>query len=92
MYLPLPKLDYSQEMSVLFTATASAIDTPIKKPEEPENNISKIFVMRDSDKFEISVDLDNTLNCLKYKIFEQSKYHPSNQIIKFATKPLLNSV
>lgn len=44
------------------------------------------------DKYTIEVDLSNTLEVLKYKIFKTCRIHPQNQIIKFANKPLINPV
>jgi Ubiquitin family len=47
-------------------------------------------VIRDSDKFTINIDLNNTLAVLKFKIFLATKIHPANQIVKFAGTPLTN--
>ena len=36
--------------------------------------------------------MENTIAVLKYKLFKMTRIHPSNQIIKFAKKPLSNNV
>ena len=56
------------------------------------NKLSSVTVVKGNDKYTIEVDLDNTLEVLKYKIFMMSRIHPQNQIIKFANKPLINPV
>ena len=49
-------------------------------------------IIKGNNKYSVEIDLDNTVAVLKYKIFKITRIHPNNQIIKFATKPLSNSV
>jgi hypothetical protein len=90
MHLRLPKLDFSEEMWVIFTASPSTIDTAVPNLNEPINNSCFVSILRGTDKFQIQVDLDNSLESLRTKIFEVIKYHPLNQILKFGGKPLVN--
>jgi hypothetical protein len=41
-------------------------------------------------KFEI--DLSNTVSTLKYQLYQMTKIHPSNQILKFGTTVLTNDL
>jgi hypothetical protein len=76
-------------MWVVFTATPATIDAPVSKPE-PVVNPCKISILRGTDKLQVEVDLDNSLDSLRSRIFEVLKYHPLNQILKFGGKPLVN--
>lgn len=94
--MALPKLDYSQIHYVVFTKTSSACDVAPVLPMETKTNpemirITKSSVLNPLDiKFEI--DLSNTVNVLKYKVYEMTKIHPTNQIIKFGNTVLLNDL
>lgn len=76
-------------MWAVFTPSASALDTPVAKPQ-PIVNPVKISLLRGSDKVEVEVDLDNSLDSLRSHIFEVLKFHPQNQILKFGGKILAN--
>jgi hypothetical protein len=76
-------------MWAVFTNSPSAIDTAVAIPQ-PVVNACKISILRGTDKFQLEVDLDNSLDSLRSSIFELLKYHPLNQILKFGGKPLLN--
>lgn len=90
MHLSLPKLDFSQEMWVVFTASPSTIDTPVASFNLTVTNPTKISILRGSDKIQLEVDLDHSLDSLRTQIFEAIKYHPANQILKFGGKTLAN--
>jgi hypothetical protein len=68
------------------------VDQKVFEPATVSNKLSSVTVVKGNDKYTIEVDLDNTLEVLKYKIFMMSRIHPQNQIIKFANKPLINPV
>ena len=68
------------------------VDQKVVEPATVSNKLSSVTVVKGNDKYTIEVDLDNTLEVLKYKIFMMSRIHPQNQIIKFANKPLINPV
>lgn len=55
------------------------------------NNLCSISVIQGENKFNIDIDITNTLAVLRYKIYESTKIHPSNQIIKFGNLPLTNN-
>lgn len=76
-------------MWVIFTASPATIDTAVQKPE-PIVNACKISILRGTEKYQLEVDLDNSLDSLRSRIFELLKYHPLNQILKFGGKPLMN--
>lgn len=90
MHLPLPKLDFSQEMCVVFTASPSTIDVPVAKFNLPITNATKISILRGTDKIQLEVDLDHSLDSLRTLIFEAVSFHPANQILKFGGKILAN--
>ena len=92
-----PKIDYSRVHYIVFTKTPSVCDTvPVAPLLENKTNpqmirITKTSVLNPLDiKFEI--DLNNTLSVLKYRVFELSKVHPSNQILKFGNTILSNDL
>lgn len=62
------------------------------EPPTLSNKLSQISVTQGINKYTIDIDLENTLNVLKYRIFKITQIHPQNQIIKFANKPLANNV
>lgn len=74
-------------MCALFTPSPSTLETPVGKPQ-PIVNPVKISLLRGSDKVEVEVDLDNSLDSLRSRIFEVLKFHPQNQILKFGGKML----
>lgn len=76
-------------MWVVFTTSPATIDAPVGKAQ-PVLNPCKISILRGTDKFQLEVDLDNSLDSLRSRIFEVLKYHPLNQVLKFGGKPLLN--
>lgn len=76
-------------MWVVFTTSPATIDTPVANPQ-PVVNPCKISILRGTDKFQLEVDLDNSLESLRSSIYEVLKYHPLNQILKFGGKPLVN--
>lgn len=69
MHLPLPKLDFSQEMWVVFTASPSTIDAPVAKFNQPLVNATKVSILRGTDRINIEVDLDHSLDSLRALIF-----------------------
>jgi hypothetical protein len=90
------KIDYSKLHYIVFSKTASVCDVVPVAPMETKTNpqmirITKASVLNPLDiKFEI--DLTNTLSVLKFKVFELSKVHPSNQILKFGNNILSNDL
>lgn len=92
MHMRLPKLDFSEELYVIFTASESTVDEDVVEPVTLSGKLSQISVTRGNDKYTMEIDLDNTLSVLKYKIFKMTQIHPQNQTIKFANKPLANNV
>lgn len=68
MHFPLPKLDFTEEMWAVFTASPATIDTPVSKPEAIVNPV-KISILRGTDKFQLEVDIDNSLESLRSRIF-----------------------
>ncbi len=95
-FMNFPKIDYSKVHYIVFTKTPSVCDTVSVAPMETKASpqmirITKPSVLNPLDiKFEI--DLSNTLSVLKYKVFELSKIHPSNQILKFGNTVLANDL
>lgn len=53
MHLPLPKLDFSQEMWVVFTASPSTIDVPVAKFNQLISNATNISILRGNDKIQL---------------------------------------
>ena len=92
MHSQLPKLDFSEQLYITFTASPSFVDEEIVQPVTIEANIKKVSVTKGNNKYTVEVDLDNTLSVLKYKLFKITRIHPKNQILKFANKPLINDV
>ena len=92
MHRQLPKLDFSEEIYVVFTASASTVDEEVVQPAMLSGSQNEISIIKGSEKFTFEIDLDNTVSVLKYKIFKATRIHPLNQIVKFATKPLSNNV
>lgn len=92
MHMRLPKLDFSEELYVMFTDSSSAVDEEVVEPPSLSTEISQISIVRGLEKYAVEIDLGNTLSVLKYRIFKITQIHPQNQIIKFANKPLANNV
>lgn len=74
---------------MVFTNSPATIDTPVSKPEAVDKPC-KISIHRGADKFNVVVDLENSLDSLRSHIFEVLKYPPQNQILKFGGKQLDN--
>lgn len=68
MHFPLPKLDFSEEMWAIFTVSPATIDTPVSKPEAIVDPC-KITISRGTDKFQLEIDLNNSLESLRSRIF-----------------------
>lgn len=91
-----PKIDYSRFHYVVFTKTTSVFDNPPLLPMETKTNpevirITKPSVLNPIDiKFEI--DLSNSLAVLRHKVYELTKVHPVNQILKFGNNILSNDL
>jgi hypothetical protein len=76
----------------VFTASESTVDNFPVDPKEPTVNLTHLTISNDSERYNLEIDLDNTLYSLKYKIFEILKFHPTNQILKYGGKVLLNDL
>lgn len=86
----MPKLDFSRKHYVLFTATKSLSDQYPNQPQEVlENQVAIKVTFNNTENYTIKIDLSNPLTVLKYKVFQETGIHPTNQIIKFANAPLL---
>ena len=92
MNQPLPKLDFDEPHWVIFSPSESTLDTPAVDPNEPEKAASILFITKGDDKYEVKVDLDNSVATLKYRVYQVTKVHPHNQILKYAKKPLSNDI
>lgn len=91
-----PKIDYSKLHYIVFTKTPSVFDTVPVLPMEAKTNpemirITKQSVLNPID-IEFEIDLSNTLAVLRYKVYELTKIHPVNQIIKFGNTILSNDL
>jgi hypothetical protein len=76
-------------MWVVFTSSPSTVDVHVAKPEIV-GMPCKISIHRGTDKFDVTIDLENSLDSLRSHIFQVLKYHPQNQILKFGGKQLDN--
>ena len=91
-----PKIDFSQTHYVVFTATKASSDTLPQCNMETKTNpeiirITKASVINPLDiKFEI--DLSNTVAILKHRVYQMTKVHPLNQILKFGNTVLANEL
>jgi hypothetical protein len=89
-----PKLDYSEVHFLVFTKAPSTFDELLQPVMYTKNNPEMIKITKTDPlnpvdiKFEI--DLTNTVAVLKYRVYELTKIHPSNQILKFGNKILSN--
>lgn len=94
MFLHFPKIDYSQIHAIVFTKTPSVCDNPPlpvmeTKVKSEMIRVTKVSTLNPFDiKFEI--DLSNTVAVLRYRVFELTKIHPLNQILKFGNTILSN--
>lgn len=94
LLLPFPKIDFSQVQYIVFTKTPSSCDTLPQPILETKTNPQMIRIIKSSSinpldiKFEI--DPSNTVNVLKHKVYQLTKIHPSNQILKFSNTILSN--
>lgn len=76
----------------MFTASPTVVEEEVIEPPTLTANLSQVSITRGEDKYNIEIDLENTVSVLKYKVFKATRIHPNNQIIKFANKPLGNNV
>lgn len=76
----------------MFTASPTVVEEEVIEPPTLTANLSQVSITKGEDKYNIEIDLENTVSVLKYKVFKATRIHPNNQIIKFANKPLGNNV
>lgn len=71
----LPKLDLQKTFNVIFTATKTVADKPQVAPLECTDNPIQLKVSKGTTNYTFSIDLNNTLSVLKYKIYTQTGIH-----------------
>ena len=93
MHMRLPKIDFSEELFVIFTATPSTLDEEVIEPEMPMNKRKNatLIITQGMTKFEVKLSLDFTIAVLRYQIFKMRNIHPNNQILKFGNNYLSNN-
>lgn len=93
MHMRLPKIDFSEELFVIFTATPSTLDEEVIEPEMPMNKRKNatLIITQGTTKFEVKLSLDFTIAVLRYQIFKMRNIHPNNQILKFGDNYLSNN-
>lgn len=57
-----------------------------------DNSPVLLKIMKGKNAYNYQMDLDNSLSVLKHRIFKDTRIHPANQIIKFASNPLINDI
>ena len=89
----LPKIDFSEELYVMLTASPSTIDEDVMEPEIPmgKRKTTLVIIKKGEDNFEMKLSLDYSVAYLRYQIFKMTYIHPNNQILKAGTTYLSNS-